>query len=108
MNGSHEQARRRTRSQEMAWRRDRQHNIAETRRRIREIADRLPVDAAAVPALVEAMMEVARFYAMECAYANYEMRTGHAYPPERREAEEAQERADWQVCLTRLEEALRA
>jgi hypothetical protein len=54
------------------------------------------------------MMEVARFYAMECAYANYEMRTGHAYPPERREAEEAQERADWRVCLSRLEEALRA
>jgi hypothetical protein len=94
-----------TREQEAAWRHASDHNVTEARRRFREIAQRLPISPALVPVVVDAAMEVARFYAMECAYANYELRTGCAYPPERRESEEAQERADWRSRLARLEPA---
>jgi hypothetical protein len=103
---SQELARRRAKSQELAWQRQRDHTVAETRARYRAIARRLRVPGGAEPALIDSAMEVARFYAMECTYANYELRTGYAYPPERREAEEEQEEAEWVASLTRLEAAL--
>jgi hypothetical protein len=103
MTSSQKTQRKITREQESAWQRASDHNVTEARRRFREIAQRLPISPALVTVVVDATMEVARFYAMECAYANYELRTGCAYPPERREAEEAQERADWRSCLARLE-----
>jgi hypothetical protein len=103
MTTTQESQRQRTREQELTWRRASDHNVVEARRRFREIAQRLPIPSTLVPLVVDAAMEVARFYAMESAYANYELRTGCAYPPERREAEEAQERADWRSCLGRLE-----
>jgi hypothetical protein len=102
----HDPMRRKAKEQEASWRREREHNVAETRARIREIAQRLPVAESAVPALIDAAMEAARFYAMECAYANYELRTGCAFPPERRESEEAQELSAWRASLRRLEKAL--
>lgn len=106
MRESQETARRKARAQERAWQRQHDHTVAATRARFREIAQHLGVPARAVPALVESAMEAARFYGMECTYANYELRTGCAYPPERREAEEEQEEGEWRASLDRLEEAL--
>jgi hypothetical protein len=97
-----ESARRKARAQEETWRRERDHNVAETRARFRDIATLLGLPDGVAAALVDASMEAARFYAMECAYANFELRTGCAYPPERRETEEAQEQTDWRRTLARL------
>jgi hypothetical protein len=99
-------SRRKALAQEEAWRREREHSTTEARARFREISDRVAVPEGAMPALLDAAMEAARFYAMECAYANYELRTGCAFPPERREAEEHQEQVEWRACLARLEAAL--
>jgi hypothetical protein len=96
----------RSRTQEQVWERERTHIVAETRSRLRHVAGCLPIGPAARRAVVEAAMEAARFHAMECTYANYELRTGSPYPPERRELEEEHERADWEACLARLEESL--
>jgi hypothetical protein len=108
MRESQEAIRRKARAQELAWRKERDHTVAETRARFREIAERAGVPAGAVPALVDAAMEAARFYGMECAYANYELRTGRAYPSERREAVEEHAEAEWRGSLARLDEALAA
>lgn len=96
----------RSRTQEQVWRREQAHTVAETRARLQEIASRLPVAEPAKRAVVEAAMEAGRYFAMECAYANYELRTGFAYSPERRALEEEQERANWRACLGRLDKAL--
>jgi hypothetical protein len=75
------------------------------RARIREIAQRLPWPSP--PCGADRRGHGGRrFYAMECAYANYELRTGCAFPPERRESEEAQELSAWRASLRRLEKAL--
>lgn len=103
MTGSHDSTRERKRALELALQRDRAHNVTETRHRFEAIFQRVPAPASAIPTLVDAALEVARHYAMECAYANYELRTGHAYPPERREAEELQEEREWRACLGRIE-----
>lgn len=97
----------RSRTQEEMWNRKRTHSIGETRSRLQQITTRLPVSEPARRAVVEAALEAARFYALECAYENYELRTGYAYPPERRELEEEHERADWEACVARLDETLR-
>jgi hypothetical protein len=106
MRESQEVTRRKAQAQELTWRKERDHTVAETRARFREIAERAGVPAGAVPALVDTAMEAARYYGMECAYANYELRTGHAYPSERREAVEEHAEAEWRASLARLEEAL--
>jgi hypothetical protein len=98
----------RTRAQHQAWRREQDHMAAQTRARFREVTDRLMIPERARGSVVEALMEAARFHSMECAYANYELRTGCTYPPERREAEESQERRDWSECMSRLDAALRS
>lgn len=87
------------------WERDQAHTAAETRARLQEIAARLPVRDPVRGALVEAALQASRHHAMECAYANYELRTGFAYSPERRELEEEQEAAEWRACLSRLDQA---
>jgi hypothetical protein len=95
-----------SRTREQVWERERSHNVSETRSRLRQIAAHLPLGERARRAVVDAALEAARFHAMECTYANYELRTGSPYPPERRELEEAHERGDWEACLARLEESL--
>jgi hypothetical protein len=107
MTGSLEEQRK-LRTQHLSLRREREHVAAETRARFRAVTDRLVVQPSATPIVVDALMEAARFYSMECAYANYELRTGCAYPPERREADESLETADWARCLERLDAALAA
>jgi dsRNA-specific ribonuclease len=94
------------RQKEEAWRRGQHHTFAETQHRVREILSRLGIGDPAAQATLNAAMQAARYFSMECAYANHELRTGCAYPSERREAEEAQEAAEWEACLRRLEEAV--
>jgi hypothetical protein len=100
--------RKRAKAHQEAWRREKEHTATETRARFREVVERLALPPRLAPPVVDALMEVARYYSMECAYANYELRTGCAYPPERRESEEEQERGEWAACLVRLEASLRS
>lgn len=96
------------RRRELAWRRASAENVAAARRRFTAIAERIGLPPDAEGAFVAAAMEVARGYAMECSYANYELRTGHAWPGEDREVEESLEERQWRGTLERLERAVRA
>jgi hypothetical protein len=96
----------RSRNQERVWCREQAHTVAETRARLQEITSRLPIREPARRAVVDATLEAARYFAMECTYANYELRTGFAYSPERRALEEGHAQANWQASLARLDRAL--
>jgi hypothetical protein len=105
MTGSLEDQRK-LRAQHLVLRREREHVAAETRARFRAVTSRLAIPPSATPMVLDVLMEAARFYSMECSYANYELRTGCSYPSERRESDESQELADWARCLERLDAAL--
>lgn len=92
---------------EAVWRTASAENTAAARRQFREIARRLGLAPAVEPAFVNAGMEVSRQYSMECCYSNYQLRTGHAWPPEQKEAEELRMQRDWEAALREIEEAVK-
>lgn len=100
--GSPDEQRRR----ELEWRRASAENLAEARGRFRDIAGCLGLEGEAEVAFVAAALEAARGYALECWYANYELRTGHAWPSEDRQAQEVLEEREWRVTLERLGRAV--
>ncbi|HKJ93051.1 MAG TPA: hypothetical protein VJ957_07775 [Longimicrobiales bacterium] len=93
---------------EAVWRTASAENTATARRQYREIARRLRLGPSVVPAFVNAGMEISRQYSMECCYSNYQLRTGHAWPPEQQEAEEQRMQRDWEAALRELEVAVRS
>jgi hypothetical protein len=67
--------------------------------RYHEVADALKLDTRTCEAFVSAAMEATRQYQTGYMYANYEKRTGHPYPDEGRENEEAVWEANWRSAI---------
>jgi hypothetical protein len=72
--------------------------------RFHQIADVLGLDATSAEAFVSSAMEVTRQYQTGTMHANYEKRTGHPYPDEGRENEEAVWEGNWVRALAWLRE----
>ena len=71
-----------------------------------QIAAVLRLEAKATEAFVSAAMEATRQYQTGCMYANYEKRTGHPWPDEGRDNQEAVWEANWRSALDWLRAAL--
>jgi hypothetical protein len=76
------------------------------RRRLDEVCDRLALDRSLRRPIVRAAMEVARDFAIESMYANYEHRTGTPWPGEWRELHDEEREAAWRSTLESLTEVL--
>jgi hypothetical protein len=87
------------RRREELWREQTADVIRTAIDRYHQIAAALELDPKAVEAFVSAAMETTRQYQTGYMYANYEKRTGHPYPDEGRENEEAVWEANWQAAL---------
>lgn len=94
------------RRREARWRDQTADVIRTTTERYLQIAAALKLDAKATEAFVSAAMEVARQYHAGSTYANYEKRTGHPWPDEGRENQDAVSEASWQAAFDWLRAAL--
>lgn len=70
---------------------------------LRQTAELLGLHGDARLALVGAGLEIARTFAAEYTYANYEHRTGMPWPDEGRVLDGEERRAAWRMALERLE-----
>lgn len=96
------------RRREEVWRMQTADVIATASDRFHEIAALLALDTKATEAFVSTAMEVARQYQTGCMYANYEKRTGHPYPHEGHDSEEAMREANWRAAFDWLRASLAA
>jgi hypothetical protein len=87
------------RRREENWRAQTADVIRTALDRYREVADALKLDTRTCEAFVSAAMEATRQYQTGYMYANYEKRTGHPYPDEGRENEEAVWEANWRSAI---------
>jgi hypothetical protein len=94
------------RRREALWRDATSEVIETATERYNQIAGLLGLGPAAARAFVSAAMEATRQYQTGYMYANYERRTGHPFPDEGRENEEAAWAAAWSSELAGLEAAL--
>jgi hypothetical protein len=90
------------RKREATWQAATAEVIAVTADRFTQLARTLGLEGRVARAFVRTAMEAARQYQTGCKYANYERRTGHPYPDEGRENEDAARAAAWDVELSRL------
>ena len=93
------------RRREANWRSQTADVIRTAADRFRDVAAVLKLDAKTTEAFVSAVMEATRQYQTGYMYANYEKRTGHPYPDEGRENEEAVWDANWRAALEWLRSA---
>ena len=93
------------RRREETWRQQTGEVMRTATQRFLQIAAVLDLDAKTTEAFVSVAMETARQYQTGCMYANYEKRTGHPYPDEGRENEEAVWDSNWRAALDWLRNA---
>jgi hypothetical protein len=96
------------RRREETWRQQTAEVTRTATQRYLQIAAVLGLDAKTTEAFVSVAMETTRQYQTGCMYANYEKRTGHPYPDEGRENEEAVWDANWSAALDWLRGATRS
>jgi hypothetical protein len=79
---------------------------AETRARFRELADILRIDPGIRPAFIAAGLRAAHFHAADCALAEHELRSGHSWPAEDKQAREELQSRQWNTSLSALRETV--
>ncbi len=73
------------------------------RRRLSLVATRLDMPPSITPVFVHAGLEIARQFAAESTYANYEHRTGSPWPEEWRGLDDEERESAWRLTLEQLE-----
>ncbi len=94
------------RRREEIWRAQTADVIRTATERYAQIAAALHLDARTIEAFISAAMETTRQYQTGCMYANYEKRTGHPYPDEGHDNDEAVWEANWRAALDWLQRSV--
>jgi hypothetical protein len=77
---------------------------AETRARFRELAEILHIAPETRPAFIAAGLRAAHFHAADGALAEHELRSGHSWPAEDKQAREELQSRQWNAALSALRE----
>lgn len=79
---------------------------AETRGRLKELANALGLDGDVRSRFMTAGLRVARFHAADSALAEHELRSGHSWPAEDKQARDELQASQWETVVDALREAV--